>query len=222
MTGQIFTAPNNFKDILIELDKIFMKDGVIVPVSIKEIENIDYKTLRIYTHFRGIYCVVTKELACYISTLLDNKLTIEIGSGNGTLSLGLGIRGTDNKMQRWPEIQMMYFITGQPTIKYPDFIEEIDAIAAIKKYKPHTVVGSWMSSKFRNYDLDKEGNMYGPDEEEIITNCKRYILIGNHNIHKNNRLFNKKKYDCVLHRHEGLISRNPSRKDDFIAEFTKK
>lgn len=111
---------------------------------------------------------------------------IEIGSGVGLLGESLGIRKTDNFMQEWPEIKLMYTLTGQPTIKYGKDVEKLDAIEAIKKYKPHTVIGSYITHK---YDPKiGSGNQYGPDPIRIVKNCERYIMIGTKITHKDNPL----------------------------------
>jgi hypothetical protein len=147
---------------------------------------------------------------------------IEIGAGNGTLAHGLKIPATDNKMQDAPMIQLYYKAMGQPTINYPEEVEKIDAIAAIKKYKPHTVIASWMTHKWIEEEHDKGGNEHAPDEREIMELVDKYILIGNMGVHKENRLWDTNKYDITFLDSSIVRSRAKDQSANFIVEFQKK
>ena len=195
---------------------------MIKPVSQSYVDSLDRIDLRAYCHYRGIYTVVTHELIDYLKLLLNVEETIEIGSGNGTLALGLGIPATDNWLQADPMIALHYTMMGQPIIKYPAFVERLDGIEAIKKYKPHTVLGSWITHKWRDEEPEREGNQWAPDEEEIMANCDRYVMIGNKETHKRNRLFNKKKYHCTVLQPVELRSRAKQVDANAIFTFTKK
>ena len=83
-----------------------------------------------------MYLLPTIELVERLKRAIDGRRAIEIGSGNGVLAEALGIQGTDNFMQEMPKYKALYAAQGQPTIKYGKNVENLDALAAIKKYKP--------------------------------------------------------------------------------------
>jgi hypothetical protein len=225
-------------DILMLLDSHFLDEqGRVQPVSQEYVDSLPWSDLRYYCHERAIYTIVTHELLRQLKQqffelnqqFLDESHThthskaayaIEIGSGNGTLARGLGIPATDNKMQELPMTQLIYAQQGQPTIKYPKYVEKLDAVAAIKKYEPHTVIGSWVTSCTKNILPIPEIEF--PNEERIMELCERYILIGNMDIHKGNLLWNEKKYKHVFHDASTVRSRAKNPSKNFIVEFSKK
>jgi hypothetical protein len=84
---------------------------------------------------RGIYCVYSKDFAKKLAKKFSGKIFLEIGAGDGTLSLllekyGASIQSCDN--QSW-----------EHKIQYPDWIEKIDGVKALKKYNPQVVICSW-------------------------------------------------------------------------------
>jgi len=82
------------------------------------------------------------------------------------------------------EVVAYYTLMGQPVTEYPDDIEEIDAIAAVDKYKPEVVIGSWITHKYTVERAKLGGNMYGVDEEYVLQSVKKYIMIGNDHVHR--------------------------------------
>jgi hypothetical protein len=220
MPGEKLTLSKPIQEVITELDKIFVRDGLIVPVSQKEVDSIVRIELRYYCHHKGIYGIVTHELLALLKEHIGAN-AIEIGSGNGTLGLGLKIPATDNKMQDDPVIAQSYAIMGQPVINYPNFVEKLDAIDAIQKHKPDTVIGSWITHKWRENEAWRGGNQWAPDEEGIMALCERYILIGNQAVHSRNRLFNAKKYNSEFIMTDCIRSRASVPLVDFIVIFTK-
>ena len=131
-----------------------------------------------------------------VSLVTPGIAVIEIGSGCGDLAHYLGITATDNCMQKWREIKRHYRLVGQPTIKYPDFVQSLDAIEAIDQYKPEVVVASWVTQWI---DPDQPpppggGNIWGVKEDEILKRKCVYIFIGNHAVH------GSKKIMSILHK----------------------
>ena len=59
----------------------------------------------------------------------------------------------------------------------------------MKKYNPDVVFGSFVTQRWRN-ENDKDGNMWGPLEEEWVESGTMYIHIGNEVTHKNKRILN--------------------------------
>lgn len=123
-----------------ELEKqVFNQEGklIIKPYAFWEKYSLD--EIHNFTLTHAIYVIPTLEL---ISFLKENILgnAIEIGAGNGSIGRALNIPITDSRMQERPDIRLMYLATSQPVIKYPEDVEKLDAIEAIHKYKPQTVI----------------------------------------------------------------------------------
>ena len=84
---------------------------------------------------KGIYCFYSSRLIQELAALIDSRLCLEIGAGDGTLSRlldgnGIQIIATDD--YSWGH-----------TISYPDTVEKIDAREALKKYRPQVTFSSW-------------------------------------------------------------------------------
>ena len=88
-------------------------------------------------------------------------------------------------MQEWPDTKSYYNLVGQPVIKYPDFVQNIDALDAVKQYKPDVVIASWVTHWIDpNLPPPPEGgNAWGIKEDEILATGCTYILIGNKRVH---------------------------------------
>ena len=132
----------------------------------------------------GFYGIPTLELVNWLRHELP-KSSIEIGAGNGAFGRTLGIPMTDNKCQNWPDVRLLYEATGQPTIPYPEDVEELDALEAVRKYQPSTVFGSWVTQWI---DPAKPpplggGSIYGIKERELLALVDTYIVVGNLDVH---------------------------------------
>jgi len=127
-----------------------------------------------------IYLIPTEELCTLLDQLIEDNLAIEIGAGRGFLGRELGIITTDShsKNDKFP-----VSMGNGHIFKYPDYIEKIDAAKAIRKYKPHTVIGSYIVGR-KTY-LNNSGT-YGVDGKDLLKHCKRYFHIGNLDIHCDN------------------------------------
>lgn len=207
--------------ILSMLDDVFIEKGKIVPVPHSVIEQIPVIDLRIYCHFRCIYQIITTELVAWFKENVDLSSAIEIGSGNGTLGRALNIPITDNWQQADPTIAALYKTSGQPIIEYGPDVEKIGALDAIKQYKPKTVIGSWITHIYKHAEHDIGGNQSGVDELKLIELVDTYYLVGNLNIHFNNRLLNNDNVNCDLYHEPFLYSRNAEKTKNFIFEFSK-
>lgn len=131
----------------------------------------------------AIYGFITHELVQYLRDVIGQRSAMEIGSGNGILAKSLGIRATDSRMQERPEIRAYYQSLRQAVIRYGDNVEKLDAVEAVKRYRPQVVVANWVTHK---YDPDRHeagGNIDGVCEEDIIKNCDAYVFIGNEKVH---------------------------------------
>lgn len=136
----------------------------------------------------GYYLLPTFELVAFLKELIAGRHAIEIGSGNGVLAEALDIRATDNYMQQWPEIRVIYDRAQQAVCEYGWNVERIDGVEAAQKYKPQVIVASWLTHKWRETAPHRKGNQWAPDEQHLLTLCDELIFIGNSSAHKDHSL----------------------------------
>jgi hypothetical protein len=81
-------------------------------------------------------------------------------------------------------------MTGQPVIRYPDFVQNLDALEAVAQYKPDIVIASWVTEWIDPYQPPPEqgGNAWGVKEDEILVAGCAYILIGNQAVHGHKKI----------------------------------
>jgi len=170
------------------LDDILLENNLLKILPAHIYAALPPEDLMLYGHFNGIYCFPTIELAEWLSERINIASTIEIGAGHGALARYLKIPATDSKCQERPDVKAYYISTGQPLTKYPEDIIALDAVDAIKKYQPETVIGCWVTHKYKKTEHDRGGNIYGIDEEFILKNVKQYIVVGNENVHGNKKI----------------------------------
>lgn len=166
---------------------------------------------------QGFYCVPTVELVDWLRSEIGDAKAIEIGAGNGVLADALGIIGTDNKMQTWPEIVGLYASLQQPLVPYGERVRPMEAEKAVNALKPQVVIGAWVTHRYRESEHWRGGNMYGVREECIIQRA-RYIMIGNSHVHRDKPILElpHRKYEFPW-----LISRWMNATHDFIAVWQK-
>lgn len=163
---------------------LYKKNGYLRILPKKEYDKIKFDHLRLLAHMNGIYSFPTLELYNWIKDHFDLSNCIEIGAGNGSLAYHLKIPATDAKLTDKKEVQQYYIMLGQPIVKYGQNIKKLNAVQAIKKYKPDTVIAQWVTHIYNRKEAFREGNMYGVDEQYILDNVKNYIFIGNTSTHK--------------------------------------
>jgi len=176
-----------------DLDKSWQNHDFFVDNKLKAMptaywQEVGYITTRTMLHFKAQYFLPTTEAILELQKIIapiSPEDCLEIGAGNGWLGSLLGIRMTDSHRQREAAIMAAYLTSGQPVIKYGPDVEKLDALSAIRKYKPHTVIGSWVS-EMSNILPD------GIDEEKMLGMVKRYILVGSDTIHGKKRIMARK------------------------------
>jgi hypothetical protein len=132
--------------------------------------------LALWCHIYGRYGVPTLELVQFLRKLIGNRTAIEIGAGYGDLSVLLNIPATDSKLQQSEElVSQFYQALRQPAIRYPGFVEKLDAADAIQKYRPKVVLASWVTQL--GDEKTPQSCSWGIDEEWIINNCETYVQI---------------------------------------------
>jgi hypothetical protein len=198
-----------------DIENEAFKNEFLIPLPFSYYNNLSKDSLRYFMYIHGIYVLPTIELINFLKENIVEK-TIEIGSGLGCIGRSLNIPKTDSKLQDEPEIKAYYKLVNQPTINYPNDIEKLDAISAIDKYSPDTVIGAFITHKYRE-DL-KSGNMYGVEEEKILEKTKLYINIGNLDTHKDKPIL-KLKHESLYF--DWLITRSENQKNNRIFIFKK-
>lgn len=192
------------------LDKQTISNGKLVIKNHSFWKGLDPNLVANFMLKHGLYVIPTTELICWLKENVVGS-AIEIGAGNGAISRALGIPITDNRMQELPEVQFFYMMSGQPVIAYPDDVEKLEALEAVEKYKPDTVIGAFITHKF--VDEVVGGNAYGVQEETIIEKTRRYIMIGNLDTHRLKPIL-KKKHDWMYF--PWLITRSADQKNNRI------
>ena len=150
----------------------------------------------------SLYVLPTEELLCFLDQEIGANTAIEVGAGRGIIGRELNIRTTDSYQQSDSFMKQLYNAIQTPTIKYPKYIEKIDAVSAARKYRPHTILGCFVTHKWR-HDT-QSGNDFGIDMTKMFSFAKKFILVGNKKVHKDNPLMRVPHIEITL---EGLITR---------------
>ena len=146
----------------------------IVPSSVYE--GLNWDELRLWMHHRAVYGLPTTELIEYLTGLIGDRTAIEIGAGNGCFGRALDIPMTDSFTQRDPEVAFLYQIQGQPTVDYGSDVEKLEALEAVKKYRPQVVFGSWVTQW--SPGPHHPGSAWGIREDQLLELVETYIVFG--------------------------------------------
>ena len=189
--------------------------GIIKPIPAADVTRYGADKVRLFLHKYALYTMPTTELIDHLAGIIAGRTAIEIGAGMGVIGRSLKIPLTDNKMQEWPEVKAQYQMMGQPTIQYPCDVEKLDALAAVKKYRPQVVIGSYITHLWK--PGMSHGNQYGVDTLKLIKSVDEYYMIGNLQTHVHDPAM-KFLYD--VERHDFLHTRG--RKDTSVIFHWKK
>lgn len=159
-------------------------------------------SIKMFMLREAIYVLPTEELLDYLDKLIGNTHAIEVGAGRGFIGHELNIHTTDSYQQQEEFTSFLYNLMGQPPIRYPKYVEKLDALRAVRKYRPHTVLGCFVTQKWR--DDTQDGNDKGIDMEKMYSMIQRFILVGNKKIHRNNPLMSLPHEEIQL---DGMITR---------------
>ena len=168
-----------------ELPDLLNANGQLRLLAASAYDAIPCDGLQLWCHRFARYGLPTIELVAWLRERVGDRTAIEIGAGAGDLAHYLHITATDNRMQEWPDILLQYVFTGQPTIKYPDFVQSLDAVDAVSKHRPDVVIASWVTEWIdpRLPPPETGGNAWGVKEDQILASGCEYILIGNVAVH---------------------------------------
>lgn len=198
------------------LENILLDEqGHLKVVPYEQLKDVPQEHLSVFCVQHGFYCIPTQELIDFLSEEIGDlkEQTIEIGAGNGVLCRELGIKGTDSFMQLNPEIKAHYENLKQAIVPYGNHLERLDALEAVRKYRPKIVLAAWFTHKYNQKQHWRGGNMYGVDEKKILDKVTKYIHIGNETVH------NKKPILELPHKviqADWLLSRSVSRDKNVI------
>jgi len=198
---------------LTEIESHAFKNGLLQVLPYAFYEERSLNEVHYFMFIHGIYVLPTIELIDWLKENIIGK-TIEIGAGLGAIGRSLQIPITDSHMQSRPEIALFYQKVGQPTIKYPKDVEKLCYIDAINKYKPDTIIGAFITHKYR-HDLNS-GNALGVVEEYLLRQVNRYIVIGNDDTHKDKPIRKLKNEEFYF---EWLITRSANQKNNRVWLF---
>ena len=179
-----------------EVVQLISDGSNIKSIPYKNIKDLSRSELNLIFQSQALYTFPTTELIDWLSDQIDEytegyEPAIEICAGTGWIGRELEIPCTDNKMQELPEVLAAYQAQNVVPIHYPDWVEKLTAVEAIKKYHPEYVIASFATHKYGE-GTKKSGNAYGVDTRWVIQNCHKYILIGNDAIHKDDPLMKRK------------------------------
>ena len=164
----------------------------------------DWNEVRTLMHETGTYVLPTAELISYLRLVIDGRKAIEIAAGNGWIGRALGIPMTDSYQQRDdPGTVLMYKLSGQPLIDYPDDVVKMEANEAVDKYSPDVVIGSYVTHKYM--PGMRTGNAMGVDFGKLLPKVKMLVLVGNKVTHADNPIMTIPHLEVKL---DGLITRS--------------
>jgi hypothetical protein len=184
----------------LELPDLLDQNDILKLLDAKSYDAIVPKALLLWCHQHARYGLPTAELIEWLKERIADRKAIEIGSGAGDLAYHLGIPGTDNKMQKRRAIQKYYQSISQPTIRYPRFVQNLDALDAVQEYQPQVVIASWVT-EWIDPNLPPPpagGNAWGVKEDKILATGCTYILIGNQKVHGSKKIMSTPHQEIIL------------------------
>lgn len=205
----------NRTDIAYLEEMLIDSKGQLRVLPYQELKDVPQQDLSLFCVKNGYYSIPTRELIDFLKNEIGESIekTIEIGAGNGVYSRELGIKGTDNLMQLMPDVRAHYEALGQTIVPYGENVEKLDALQAVKKYKPDIVFASWVTHKYNPNEHWRGGNQLGINEKSLVQKVKKYIHVGNDKVH------DKKPISKMKHRkiqEPWILARSPHSKHNYI------
>jgi hypothetical protein len=160
-------------------------DGRIKVLPSAVLAKIPIDLLQWYCVTHGVYGIPSVELIEHLRELLPPEDSIEIGAGNGVFGRALGLRMTDSFQQLSVEGRAADMLrhAQQVPVQYGSDVEKLDALAAIRTYKPKHVFGSWVTHKYRPERHELGGNEEGIDDLAVCRKIETYVVYGNDKVH---------------------------------------
>lgn len=168
------------------LDELLLDNGRLRVVPAATYDHIPHEDLMLWCHRHAFYGLPTTELVDFLKQEVGDRKVIEIGAGNGALGRALGIPMTDSYIQEAGRTALgdaVYDGMRQPRVKYGSDVEELEAMGAVRKYKPQVVIGCWVTQRVPANRLTAQGSVYGVNEERLLERVEAYIVVGNLGVH---------------------------------------
>lgn len=169
-----------------------LKDGELQVLPARDYDAFPKEQLAVFCHKLAIYGLPTAELVAFLNARIAGRAAIEIGSGNGVLGKALRIPCTDNHLQERADIRAYYALTRQPVITYGKHVEDLEALDAIRKYRPKVVIGQWVTQWVSPNSVGPvDGSVFGIKEDKILEMVSEYIVIGHEAVHSGKAIMSK-------------------------------
>lgn len=164
--------------------------------------------------YNARYVIPTVELIYWLKKQINGRKAIEIGAGNGDLGYHLGIHMTDNYSQQLPEVLLWYQLHNQQPTRPGCNVEQLEAVEAVIKYRPDVVIGAYITQRATEDTKPQDsGNVYGPEEADLLWRVPCYIHMGNDRSHGDKRI---RKYTHAVYRPSWLVTRSAHPEENSI------
>ncbi len=169
------------------LDELIAMDGTVRPMPAGFYASVPRDALQMWASLNAVWVFPTEELIHWLRNAVGGVVSIEIGAGNGGIAKALGIPATDSWVQVYDAPTRAAIESAGQTISHPgETVERLEAMEAIERYKPHTVIGAYVTHRWQPGDVN--GFVFGVDEERLLQRVSRYIVIGNDAPHGGKRI----------------------------------
>lgn len=205
------------------IDELLLdSNGRLKAVPASDLRQIPQVELSVWCQQRGRYTVPSLDLIHWLRERIDGREALEIGAGAGDLGHLLGIRMTDSYVQlESPDLIIYYGMLGVPPTDPPPDVEKLEALEAVKKYRPQVVIGAWITQIYRYGDEGPPpigSSIYGIDELKIWPLVETYIHIGHKKVHKDKRLLRFKHRE---YRPPGVFSKQMDPTGNVVWEWSR-
>lgn len=166
----------------------------------------------------GRYGIPTVESIAFLRAQIAGRSAIEIGAGAGDWALQLGIPATDSKIQETAAFRVRS--AGSPPVIYGSNVEKLDALAAVEKYQPSVVIGSWVTQLFDpcvHHAGEAQAFEHGIDELALLARpcVETCLVVGNMTVHGKKRA-RRQPHQVLKGPSYGLVSRAAAPRQDCI------
>lgn len=202
---------------IIDLENILLDDhGLYKAVPSAVLAVFDHADLYKFGCKHAVFQFVTTEMLDWIKEKINGVSSLEINAGNGVISRTLGITGIDSRIQDKPEFQQIAkekygeLMDEMSFTKPPKEIKKYEALEAVRVFRPHTVIGAYVTQKGTIADklTGVVSNHWGVDERQMLTKIKRYIKFGSITTHGTTRILDLPHEELHF---DWLYTRHPDR-----------
>lgn len=182
---------------------------------------IDHETLYKFGCKHAIFQFVTTEMLEWIKEKIRGVSALEINAGNGVISRSLGITGIDSRIQEKEQFQKIAYAKLGALMEDMSFtpppreIKKYEALEAVRVFRPHTVIGAYVTQKGTVIDnlSGIASNHWGVDERLMLTKIKRYIKFGSLSAHGTTRILDMPHEELHF---DWLFTRHPDRSQNRV------